>query len=113
MDSIGRRLRKLRGDRTQIDVAKAIGIDNSVLSRMESDEKKTLDPEILIRIADFYGVSVDYVITGREFVFNNSTNTIQSELSEEKEQALKKFEKLSEKDQEFLLKIFEHLPRNP
>ena len=64
MGTMGKRLRRLRGDRKQMDIAKAVGIHNSVLSRMESDDKKSVDPSSLKRLAEFYGVTTDYLLTG-------------------------------------------------
>ena len=59
------RLRELREDRDlrQIDVANATGIDQKTLSNYETG-KTAADMYSLIKIADFFGVSLDY-LTGR------------------------------------------------
>lgn len=57
------RLRLLREDRElrQIDVAKATGIDQKTLSNYETG-KTNADSYALIRLAEFYGVSIDYIL---------------------------------------------------
>ncbi len=63
MDSFGQRLRRLREERdiTQIDLAKALSLANSTISQYEAN-RRTPDPEILRRVADYFGVSVDYLL---------------------------------------------------
>ena len=62
------RLRDLREDMDlrQIDVAKATGIDQKTLSNYETG-KTAADMYSLIKLADFFGVSLDY-LTGRSDV---------------------------------------------
>ena len=54
---IGRRLTEARGNRSQRDVAKEIGISRSALAMYEIGVRVPKD-EIKIRIAEFYGLSV-------------------------------------------------------
>ena len=69
------RLKDLREDMDlrQIDVAKATGIDQRTLSNYETG-KTAPDMYSLIKLADFFGVSLDY-LTGRSDVdiFDNSS----------------------------------------
>lgn len=60
------RIRSLREDRDlrQTDVALATGIDQKTLSNYETG-KTNPDSDILIRLADFFGVSIDYLV-GRD-----------------------------------------------
>lgn len=60
------RIRDLREDLDlrQIDVAKATGIDQKTLSNYETG-KTNPDSYALIRLADFFGVSIDYLV-GRD-----------------------------------------------
>lgn len=62
MDSvlIGRKLAELRGDRTQEEVAKAIGISVSALSMYECGERIPRDA-IKIEIAKYYKKSVQSI----------------------------------------------------
>lgn len=63
MNTIKNRLRDLREDLDlrQIDVAKATGIDQKTLSNYETG-KTNPDSYSLIKLADFFQVTVDYLI---------------------------------------------------
>jgi len=50
---IGKRLADLRGNRTQVEVAEAIGVSVSALSMYECGERIPRD-NVKIRIANFY-----------------------------------------------------------
>lgn len=56
-------LRKLRESKklTQADVASALKIERSTYTKYESGKSKPVS-EMLIKIADFFGVSVDYLL---------------------------------------------------
>ncbi|MBQ0083729.1 MAG: helix-turn-helix transcriptional regulator [Clostridiales bacterium] len=55
-----RALRKKKGY-TQIKVQMETGIEQALLSKFENGER--IPPtESLIRLADFYGVSIDYIL---------------------------------------------------
>jgi len=57
------RIRELREDRDlrQIDVTNATGIDQKTLSNYETG-KTNPDSYALIRLADFFDVSIDYLV---------------------------------------------------
>ncbi len=57
------RIKSLREDRDlkQIDVAKITGIDQRSLSNYETGKTKP-DSDTIIRLADFFGVSCDYLL---------------------------------------------------
>src|SRR5262249_55588397 len=55
----GRRLRRLRGDRSQKEVAEALGIPTTTLSSLEQQETVPRGP-MLQRLANHFGVSRDY-----------------------------------------------------
>ena len=57
------RLKDLREDRdlTQTQVAKAIGITQRKYSYIETGTQQLTD-EILVKLAKFYGVTVDYIL---------------------------------------------------
>jgi transcriptional regulator with XRE-family HTH domain len=57
------RIRDLREDRDlkQTDVAKATGIDQRTISNSENG-KTIPDAYALVKLADFFGVSVDYLL---------------------------------------------------
>lgn len=63
MSISGDRIRQLREERnlSQIELANRIGINNSVLSRIESGRRPVADSEIN-SFADFFDVSGDYIL---------------------------------------------------
>lgn len=56
----GERLRELRGIRTRVGVANAVGVSTSALQAYESGDRTPRD-EIKCRIADYYGVTVQSI----------------------------------------------------
>ena len=56
-------LRKLRKERhlTQVAVQMQTGIEQALLSKFENGER-TPPTETLLTLADFYGVSIDYIL---------------------------------------------------
>ncbi len=58
--STGAKLKALRGDKTQQEVAEGIGITKSALAMYERDERIPRD-EVKIRIAEYFGVSLLYL----------------------------------------------------
>jgi len=58
------RLRQLRIEKkaTQDDVAAAVNVDRSMISKMEKG--KPGGREVVIRLADYYGVSLDWLLAG-------------------------------------------------
>lgn len=62
--AVGRRIRELRGfDTTQVEFAKRIGISQNYLSAMEHG-KVQIGAEILLRISQEFGKSVEWLLTG-------------------------------------------------
>ena len=62
-----RRIRDLREDRdlTQAAVGKAIGVNQRAYAYYESGQRM-IPPNVLSALADFYGVSVDYLLERTE-----------------------------------------------
>lgn len=58
---LGQRLKEVRGQMSQTAAAKGIGTNQQTLSRYEECER-TPDAEMLKRIAEYYGVSCDYLL---------------------------------------------------
>lgn len=64
--ALGRRLRELRGlDRTQDEVADALGISRTILSKYENG-LTVPGGDIAVKLAGFYGVTTDYIFLGSE-----------------------------------------------
>ncbi len=83
------RIRNLREDRDlrQIDVAKATGIDQKTLSNYETG-KTNPDSYALIKLADFFDVTIDYLVgrSDNNFLTGNhirtKLETIQKDIEE-------------------------------
>lgn len=60
---MGNNLRKLRKERglTQIALQMKTGIDQALISKFESGER-TPPTDVLILLADFYNVNIDYIL---------------------------------------------------
>lgn len=63
-ESIGQKLIKLRGKRTQSEVAQAIGVADSAISMYESDRRVPRD-EIKVKLAEYFGVSIESLFFSR------------------------------------------------
>lgn len=63
MTSVGKRIAQLRKERnlTQEELAKVLGVSRGAVSMWEIDQR-TPDPPILQQIANYFGVSVDYLL---------------------------------------------------
>lgn len=79
--NIGKRLRKLRNEKkfTQKDVASFLNISDRTIGYYESGQRNP-DPETLQKLADFFDVSVDYLL-GRTDIKNPEESTIDDEIS--------------------------------
>jgi transcriptional regulator with XRE-family HTH domain len=64
--NVGRRIRQLRGfDLTQQEFAARIGVTQSYLSMIEKGKVKA-GAEILLRISQEFGKSIEWLLTGKE-----------------------------------------------
>lgn len=66
MDGFGERLRRLRKDRdiTQGQLAEVIGVVPSAVGKYERIPQSYPSVEALIEIADYFNVSIDYLLKG-------------------------------------------------
>lgn len=101
-------LRELREKRglTLEQVAEELGLRNQYVSNYELGKRKP-DYDILSRFADFYGVTVDYLlgrnekpapVSGREITFDDFTYAMQNEAKD-----------LTEMDKQILLSMAKQL----
>ncbi|MBR0581271.1 MULTISPECIES: helix-turn-helix domain-containing protein [Bacillus] len=69
---LGDRLRSLREKHnlTQEQIAKKIGISRGTYAHYEINKRRP-DYETLIKITDIFNVSLDYLLTGKEFDSSN------------------------------------------
>lgn len=58
---IGKRLKKLRGRRTQEEIARLCGVSRAVYSHWENDRNDP-DLERLQKLAEIFNVSIDYLV---------------------------------------------------
>lgn len=64
-EAIGRRLRELRGDRPQKEVADAVGVTPMSISYYESGQKVPGD-DVKIALAEFFGKTVEQIFFTKE-----------------------------------------------
>lgn len=62
-NGIGARLGRLRGDKSQSDVANELGIEQRTLSYWENEERRVKDTDV-IKLADYYKTTCDYILRG-------------------------------------------------
>ena len=58
-EHFGRRLRRLRGERSQREVAEGLGIPTTTLSSLEQQEAAPRGA-VLLRLADYFSIPIDY-----------------------------------------------------
>ena len=66
--AIGKRIQQLRGGALQDDIAPLLGITQGQLSKIESG-KAAPSAWVLLRLAEFSGKSVDWILRGGEVSF--------------------------------------------
>lgn len=62
---IGKRLKDLRGDKSQTEVTKSIGISPAALSMYENGERIPKD-DIKVKLAEYYESSVESIFYAQE-----------------------------------------------
>lgn len=68
----GSRIKRLRENKewSQIELARRLGINNSVLSRIEAD-KRPIESELLLKFAGVFNVSTDYILGQKTSITND------------------------------------------
>lgn len=103
LDSLAKRLKQLRvqSQYTQAYVADRLNISREAYSFYENGRRQP-SVEMLLILADFYGVSVDYILgrTGNSFPFHK--------IPEEFNQLMMMYSALSLQDQKLVLRIIKH-----
>ena len=59
--TLGKELRRLRGERSLRDVASEVGISHSLLGQIENDGVDLPRRDTMDALANFYGVRLDYL----------------------------------------------------
>ena len=71
MKAIGRRIREIRGfDLTQKGFARKLGVGQAAVSKLEKGQSFP-SVEILLRLKEFSGRTIDWIVTGEELQKNS------------------------------------------
>ena len=76
MDDFGERLRKLRlaQDLTQQQLGEKLGVVPSTIGKYEKVKDSYPSVDVLIKLSDFFNVSIDYLLKGREILHSVENN---------------------------------------
>lgn len=79
MKESGKRIQELRRDRgmTQTQLAEYVGISSDNLGRIERGQQG-VSIDLLIELADFFAVSMDYIVLGRKMKVDAVRSMIRS-----------------------------------
>lgn len=84
-----------------------IGIRPSFLSELKAGRTKSLSAEVLSKIASYFNVSVDYLLTGEQK--KNPPQQPQSEVDAALERIRKKLESMPKEQREALMNLIEKM----
>ena len=84
-----------------------IGIRRSFLSELKAGRTKSLSAEVLSKIASYFNVSVDYLLTGNQK--ENPPQQPQSEVDAALERIRKKLESMPKEQREALMNLIEKM----
>jgi transcriptional regulator with XRE-family HTH domain len=84
-----------------------IGIRRSFLSELKAGRTKSLSTEVLSKIATYFNVSVDYLLTGDQK--ENPPQQPQSEVDAAVERIRKKLESMPKEQREALMNLIEKM----
>ena len=84
-----------------------IGIRRSFLSELKAGRTKSLSAEVLSKIAAYFNVSVDYLLTGEQK--ENSPQQPQSEVDAAVERIRRKLESMPKEQREALMNLIEKM----
>lgn len=93
MDTLGKRIRVLRGKNSQVWLAKKLGIPPTTLSNYEHD-KSELNFALIEAITTIFQVNTDWLLFGRGPMRPSDAETLQDDLSHPAphDEALRRFE---------------------
>ena len=84
-----------------------IGIRRSFLSKLKAGRTKSLSAEVLSKIAAYFNVSVDYLLTGEQK--ENPPQQPQSEVDAAVERIRRKLESMPKEQREALMNLIEKM----
>lgn len=99
---LGNKIKKLREDKrmTQQELADLVGLSQSTIGMLESG-RQGASRKTLVKLADFFGVTVDYLLSDDEEMDKIAEYESQNKIF------FSKFGKLSEKDRNKIIKMIE------
>lgn len=104
------RIESLRKERkiSQGNLEKELGFSNGSISKWKSSMPK---PERLQKIAEYFGVTVDYLMTGSDSKYSDNDALLDVRISEDKElkEALKKYYALDEQKKRHVIETINML----
>lgn len=112
---IGKTISKLRSNKglSQRDFASLIGVSNGAVGMWETNKRQP-DLEMVLKIADYFNVSTDYLLGHKETYSNkNIQNSVLLDLSKKDVKIISSYKKLQPENQKRLedyiniLKVFE------
>jgi transcriptional regulator with XRE-family HTH domain len=74
--NLGERIRFIRGDMTQSEFADILRIKQAMISRYEAN-KETPSPKVLLRIGQFSGKSIEWLLTGSDVLTKGTPQDVQ------------------------------------
>lgn len=106
MYEIFEKLLNERGIKTA-EVVKATGLSSTFFSEWKKGKSKSPKPENLQKIADYFGVTVDYLMTGDDNRYSNEDALLDVRISEDFElkEAIKKYYVLDDRKKKHVLEL--------
>ena len=89
------------------NLCRNIGIRRSFLSELKAGRTKSLSTEVLSKIAAYFNVSVDYILTGNQK--ENPPQQPQSEVDAAVERIRRKLESMPKEQREALMNLIEKM----
>ena len=90
------RIVKLLGDREQQELTDHLGLKKTAFSDWKGGKSKSYS-KYLIEIADFFNVSIDYLVYGKNSI---------SELTDDEQKIIQDYRELSEQGQDYIMQQF-------
>ena len=100
MENIIKRLRKEKG-LTQTQLAELLNLDQTAVSKWENG-KALPDTQMLVRLAQFFDVSTDYLLGLSPLFYPDRVKTVASGLTQDEQELLKDYRALAPYLQEML-----------
>lgn len=106
MYEIFEKLLKERGLRAS-DVSKGTGLSSTFFTEWKKGKSKNPNVNNLKKVADFFGVSVDYLMTGSESKYSDEDAMLDVRISEDLElkEAIKKYYSLDDRKKKHVIEL--------